>query len=475
MIPSRKAAERIFGTPSKAFLPSGLAATSSRILAMALVVGAAATVDLRSEAVAAPQGYGAAAQQQFVASPDLAERAARAGRAGIDTAQGVAPVRGRDASRATPSLSEAVGAKARAGIDTAQGLKPFPRPDATRIAPTDPGARAPVFEPERSFERRPGLLGGIKGAIERRVDRVVDGVYERRERRIQDGYGVPVPVPVPVPVYGAGAYGAPPPVYVQGGAPLRRDVAVVLDSQSGDYVFGAGRGALRVGKDVVENIHAAARTTGADPALVMALSWRSGAAAEMGALPNSGVRVAGMFAYSEQRFLEEMTRWGGSLGVGDQVASIRRTPEGALVAVGHARDTFEGMRHDIHASAVVGAANVKSAQAHLDQASPGRHGAADVLVAVQFGNDVAVNLITARMTNPHKPMTGPLADVVAGMGLPAVDAGGRAWTISSFNEATEVRLREEMHAFSPMRDMQLAEQHRPVSPQGVSYPTGPRL
>jgi hypothetical protein len=145
------------------------------------------------------------------------------------------------------------------------------------------------------------------------------------------------------------------------------------------------------------------------------------------------------------------------------------------VAVGHARETFEGMRHDIHASAVVGAANAKSAQAHLQQAAPGRHGLADVLVAVQFGNDVAVNLITARMTNPHKPMTGPLADVVAGMGLPAVDESGRAWTISSFHDATEMRLRDEARAFAPIRDMQLAEQHRPVAPQGASYPNGPGL
>ena len=473
MSSSKNAVARFFGTPSKAFLPGGLAPASSRILALALVVGAAATVDIRSEAVAAPQAYGATAQQQSVVSPELAERAARAGRTGVNTAQGVVPTRGQDATRPAPSRAEGGAWAGRTGMNTAQGLRPIPAPDASRVAPVD--ARALVFESERGYERRPGLLGGIKGALERRVDRVVDGAYERRERRIQDGYGYGVPVPVPV--YGAGAYGygAPPPVYVQGDVPLRRDVAVVLDRQSGDYVFGAGRGALRVGKDVVENIHAAAQTTGADPALVMALSWRSGAAAETGALPNSGVRVAGMFAYSEQRFLEEMTRWGGSLGVGDQVSSIRRTPEGALVAVGHARDTFEGMRHDIHASAVVGAANVKSAQAHLDQAAPGRHGAADVLVAVQFGNDVAVNLITARMTNPHKPMTGPLADVVAGMGLPAVDAGGRAWTISSFHEATEMRLREEMHAFSPMRSMQLAEQHRPVSPQSASYPNGPRL
>lgn len=398
MSSSRKTAERFFGSSSRAFLPAGLVPASSRLLAMALVVGAAATVDLRSQAHAAPQAYGAA--------PPSAQL---------------------------------------------QDVQPL----------------------ERGYERRPGLLGGIKGAIERKVDRVVDGVYERRERRLSEvpGYGAPGPA------YGAEAYGygAPAPAYGRGGSPIRREAAVILDRQSGDYVFGAGRGAIRVGKDVVENIAAAANTTGADPALVMALSWRSGAAAEMGALPNSGVRVAGMFAYSEQRFLEEMIRWGGALGVGDQVSSIRRTPQGALVAVGHAHDTFEGMRHDIHASAVVGAANAKSAQAHLDQAAPGRHGVADVLVAVQFGNDVAVNLITARMTNPHKPMTGPLADVVAGMGLPAVDESGRAWTISSFHEATEMRLRAEMRAFAPIRDMQLAEQHRPVAPQGASYPTGPGL
>jgi len=388
MSSSRKTAERFFGSPSRAFLPAGLAPAASRLLAMALAVGAAATVDMRSEAVAAPQGYAAGAAQ-------------------------VVPV----------------------------------------------GDRGLVFEREDAYERRPGLLGGLKGAIERRVDRAVDGVLERRERRLDDRYG----------------YGSQEPAYGRGGPPIRREASVVLDRQSGDYVFGAGRGAIRVGKDVVENIAAAANTTGADPALVMALSWRSGAAAEMGALPTSGVRVAGMFAYSEQRFLEEMTRWGGALGVGDQVSSIRRTPQGALVAVGHARDTFEGMRHDIHASAVVGAANAKSAQAHLQQAAPGRHGLADVLVAVQFGNDVAVNLITARMTNPHKPMTGPLADVVAGMGLPAVDESGRAWTISSFHDATEMRLREEARAFAPIRDMQLAEQHRPVAPQGASYPNGPGL
>lgn len=388
MSSSRKTVERYLGSPSRAFLPAGLAPAASRLLAMALVVGAAATLDVRNEAAAAPQGYGAGAAQ-------------------------VVPVSDR-------------------GLD---------------------------FERDGGYERRPGLLGGLKGAIERRVDRAVDGVYERRERRLDEAYG----------------YGAPDPAYGRGGPPMRREATVVLDRQSGDYVFGAGRGAIRVGKDVVENIAAAANTTGADPALVMALSWRSGAAAETGALPATGVRVAGMFAYSEQRFLEEMTRWGGALGVGDQVSSIRRTPQGALVAVGHARDTFEGMRHDIHASAVVGAANVKSAQAHLDQAAPGRHGIADVLVAVQFGNDVAVNLITARMTNPHKPMAGPLADVVAGMGLPAVDESGRAWTISSFHEATETRLRAEARAFAPIRDMQLAEQHRPVAPRSASYPAGPGL
>lgn len=388
MSSSKKTAERFFGSPSRAFLPSGVAPAASRLLAMALVVGAAATVDLRSEAVAAPQGYGAGAAQ-------------------------VVPV----------------------------------------------GEMSLGYERDGGYERRPGLLGGLKGAIERRVDRAVDGVLDRRERRLDDRNG----------------YGAPEPAYGRGGPPIRREASVVLDRQSGDYVFGAGRGAIRVGKDVVENIAAAANTTGADPALVMALSWRSGAAAEAGTLPTTGVRVAGMFAYSEQRFLEEMTRWGGALGVGDQVSSIRRTPQGALVAVGHARDTFEGMRHDIHASAVVGAANVKSAQAYLEQAAPGRHGIADVLVAVQFGNDVAVNLITARMTNPHKPMTGPLADVVTGMGLPAVDESGRSWTISTFHEATEMRLRAEARAFAPIRDMRLAEQHRPMAPQGASYPTGPGL
>lgn len=181
-----------------------------------------------------------------------------------------------------------------------------------------------------------------------------------------------------------------------------------------------------------------------------------------------------MFAYSEQRFLEEMTRWGGSLGVGDLVSSIRRTPQGALVAVGGARDTFEGMRNDIHASAVVGAANAKSAQAHLEQAAPGRHDAADLLVAVQFGNDVALSLITARMTNPRKPMTGPLADVVAGMGLPSLDEAGHPWTIGSFHEATEERLRSEIHAFAGIRTMQLAEQHRPGIKQDAMHTTSLR-
>jgi hypothetical protein len=439
MSPSRKAAERFFGTPAKAFLPSSIGHASSKILAVALVVGAAASVDLRNEAVAAPQGYAASGSQQ-AQYPDARDRVARGGSIDGAAAQGYA-------------------------------------------APGRPGAGYAADRGDRRYDgpgapARPGLLGGIKGAFERKLDRVIDHAYERRERRVYEGYGygrpAVLPVPVAVPVYGAGrAYG--PALYGPVDAVPAGAVPVVLDRQSGDYVFGAGRVAIRVGKDVVENVYAAARMVDADPALVMALSWRSGAAAEHGALPASGVRVAGMFAYSEQRFLEEMRQWGGSLGVGDLVSSIRRTPEGALVAVGRARDTFEGMRSDIHASAVVGAANAKSAQAHLEQAAPGRHGAADLLVAVQFGNDVALSLITARMTNPHKPMTGPLADVVAGMGLPAVDETGRPWTIASFHDATEMRLRSEIHAFSGMRTMQLAEQHRPAAPQNASYPAGPRF
>jgi hypothetical protein len=424
MSQSRKAAERLFGTPTTAFLPASIGRASSKILAVALVVGAAASVDVRHEAAAAPQGYAASGQQQvqYSGAPDRYRRY-DSGYAGARD-----DGRGYDDRRYDDGIGQA----------------------------------------------RPGLLGGIKGALERRLDRVIDHAAERRERRAYEAYGYGGPVASPVPAYGVGrGYGVP--AYGPIEPPPAAPVAVVLDRQAGDYVFGTGRGAIRVGKDVVENVNAAARTVGADPALVMALSWRSGAAAEQGALPNSGVRVAGMFAYSEQRFLEEMTRWGGSLGVGDLVSSIRRTPQGALVAVGGARDTFEGMRNDIHASAVVGAANAKSAQAHLEQAAPGRHDAADLLVAVQFGNDVALSLITARMTNPRKPMTGPLADVVAGMGLPSLDEAGRPWTIGSFHEATEERLRSEIHAFAGMRTMQLAEQHRPTAPQDASYPAAPRF
>lgn len=74
MSPSRKVAERFFGTPAKAFLPSSIGHASSKILAVALVVGAAASVDLRNEAVAAPQGYAASGPQQ-TQYPDARERA----------------------------------------------------------------------------------------------------------------------------------------------------------------------------------------------------------------------------------------------------------------------------------------------------------------------------------------------------------------------------------------------------------------
>lgn len=244
----------------------------------------------------------------------------------------------------------------------------------------------------------------------------------------------------------------------------------------GDYAFRVDQrpGSIRVGRDVVENVFAASRIVGADPAMVMALSWRSAEAVDHGSRPATGARVAGLFAYDEQRFLQELVRWGPSLGIDDVVAGIRMTSQGAYVAVGYARDAIEGLRRDIHANALIGAANAKSAQAILARHGHGGGNTADVLVAMQFGSEVALDLVKARMTNPHHPMSGPLADVVAGMGLSPRGPGGQPWTVSSFNEATELRLQSDMRLFASMRRMTLAEQHRPLVADEHAHRPGPR-
>ncbi|GJD90687.1 hypothetical protein BHAOGJBA_4229 [Methylobacterium hispanicum] len=339
------------------------------------------------------------------------------------------------------------------------------RPQAAQVLAGDRAAEAaaPVRGPAS------GIRGGLDGdAAARRP---------QGERRLELEAGAPPAMAnrgrgaaYEVAGYGVPSFGA-------GGRARDPHVAGAASrTSSGDYLFRADPRSepIEVGRDVVQNISAASRMVGIDPALVMALSWRSAIASEGGALPATGMRVGGMFAYGEQRFLEELVRWGGSLGLHDVVAGIRRTPRGEYVAVGHARDAVDGLRQNIHASSVLGAANAKSAAAFLADNALGRTNPADILVAIQFGSDVALSLVRARMTNPHQPMTGPLADVVAGMGLAPIDASGRTWTVTSFNEATETRLRTEMRAFASMRGMELSEQHRPVAPEGASYRPAPR-
>lgn len=315
------------------------------------------------------------------------------------------------------------------------------RPQAAQVRTIDRTAEAP--SPIR------GVASGIRGGS----DGNADARRAYGERTFEAGYAAP---------------GSP------GAAGRARDsvsAGAASRTSTKDYVFRADPRTepIEVGRDVVENISAASRMVGIDPALVMALSWRSAIASDEGALPATGMRVGGMFAYGEQRFLEEMVRWGGSMGLHDVVAGIRRTPQGGYVAVGHARGAIDGLRQDIHVSSVLGAANAKSASAFLADHALGRTNSADVLVAIQFGSDVALSLVRARMTNPHQPMTGPLADVVAGMGLAPIDSAGRTWTVTSFNEATEARLRAEMRAFASLRGMELSEQHRPVAPEEASY------
>jgi hypothetical protein len=427
---SRTTIERYFDAPVRRFGPPGLQAGLSRLKAVAIVAGVfaggpAATIHAASAAEAYPDS-----RPQAVAQVQAPAQAARKGEAGPSVRTGLA--------QADLGRRDQPGARRGAAVPAGAGI----RDDGARFADL-PAQGAP------------------------RLGRAAD---------YGDQFLPADPYASRTLAYGEAGYAPPEPFAAAARSRNPDSAGSVFLASTGDYVFRPDlrSESIQVGRDVVENVFAASQLVGIDPAFVMALSWRSSAAAENGALPTTGMKVDGMFAYGEQRFLEEVSRWGSSLGMQDVVDGIRRTPQGQLVAVGHARYAVDGLRRDIHASAVLGAANAKSARAFLVQSGLDRTNAADVLVAIQFGSDVALNLVRARMTNPHQPMAGPLADVVAGMGLPPADPAGRAWTVASFNEATDFHLRAEMRAFAPMRGMTLAEQHRPASAQDASYSPGPR-
>lgn len=116
-------------------------------------------------------------------------------------------------------------------------------------------------------------------------------------------------------------------------------------------------GPMRVQRSIAERVVRAAKSTGSDPALLMAIADKESSFSPSAKASTS--TASGLFQFVESTWLKALRTFGGRYGLAREAEAIDEGPDGDLRVYGRRRSEILGLRNDPYLSAALAAEMLK--------------------------------------------------------------------------------------------------------------------